>query len=75
MIYTSETEDSDKLSQMQTEINLLKSRMEKQEVSLSIVSSWSDVMFKDINSLQDQMHHNVSRHMQNELVISGIKQT
>ena len=53
----------------------LRSQMQKQETSLSIVASWSDVMFHQINSLQEQLYHNTARHMQNELIIGGVKQT
>ena len=72
--YTVDGQEETQLAKLQQEMQTIKSRLDSQEVSLSIVSSWSDVMFRDITSLQDQLHHNTACHMQTELVVGGIKQ-
>ena len=63
-----------KFTSMQDNIDRLKVKLEAQSVNLSIVAGWSDVIVQDNRSLQDQIHHNVSRHLQNELIIGGVRQ-
>ena len=65
----------DHFQEMEAEMWQLRQKVDQQNVSLSIVASWSDVMFQQIHSLQEQLYHNTSRHMQNKLIIGGIKQT
>ena len=65
----------ERFEELEADVLKLNQQVQKQEVSLSIVASWSDVMFHQIHSLQEQLYHNTARHMQNELIIGGIKQT
>ena len=62
------------IKDMAVEISHLKDRLTSQEVNLSIISSWSDVLYKGQISLQEQLHHHTARHMQNELVVRGVRQ-
>ena len=61
-------------AELRREVEVLKAKVDSQEVNLSIVSSWSDVLYKDQKSLPEQIHHNSSHLMQNELVIGRIAQ-
>ena len=63
-----------KFTSMQEDIDRLKGKLDAQSVNLSIVAGLSDVIVQDNRSLQDQIHHNVSRHLQNELIIGGVCQ-
>ena len=63
-----------KFDDMQSEIDCLKRKVNDQAVNLSIVAGWSDLLVKSNKSLQDQVSHNLSRHLQHELVLGGVRQ-
>ena len=63
-----------KFDGMQSEIDRLKKQVNDQAVNLSIVAGWSDLLVKNNKSLQDQVSHNLSCHLQHELILGGVCQ-